>query len=84
MDITPYDYDRVAPATITRGRHAWSIVVPSCPQCGKRTAHGGGPVTEPPAYGWRSCHSCHGQIFLMAAPEDATAPVVAQGGAQGP
>lgn len=74
MEPTAYD---VAPATLSRGRHAWSIVVPICPQCGKRTAHGGGPVTKPPAYGWRQSHCCRASIYLVPALEDA--PEVAQG-----
>lgn len=79
MEPTAYDYDRVAPATISRGRHSWSIVVPICPQCGRRSAHGGGSVTERAVFGWRACHSCGAQIYLVPAPEDAPAPDLARG-----
>lgn len=77
MEITAYDYDRLAPATITRGRDAWSIVVPTCPRCGGRSAHGGRSPKEAPLYGWRQAHCCGDSIYLVPAPEDA--PEVAQG-----
>ena len=47
-----------APAILQRGRECWLWIVPSCPFCGKRHTHGGGPLDgDPREYlGGRASH----------------------------
>ena len=37
-----------AAVTLDRGRKTWSWIVESCPFCGRRHMHGGGPLAESP------------------------------------
>lgn len=39
---------RIADAVLERGRYSWVWVVPTCPYCGRRHEHYGGPLNVDP------------------------------------
>jgi hypothetical protein len=75
MSTSPGAFFPSAAATLRREREVWRWIVESCPFCGRRHIHGGGPLAESPFrhLGARTRHCGNGNgvnysYILCAAP----------------